>query len=303
MPAAKQHLFRTSLYASGASPVNMQQAVFYNEDCIVYDMEDSVPQSEKDAARFMIYNMLREHRPSDKHIQIRVNGLYTPYFAEDMQAAVLCRPDAIRVPKVESAEEVHKICARLDELEKAYGVEQGSIKIWCLIESHIGVLNAREIAGASERVEALVLGAEDFTASMHATRTKPGWEVFYARNMVLMACRAEGKACIDVVFSDINDLEGLKEDARMTKTMGFDGKTTIHPRQVDTVNAMLTPTQKEIRYAMRVLDAIREGEKNNKGAVSLDGNMLDVPVMLRARNVMALAKAAGLKIEGDYYDM
>ena len=300
---ARQHLMRTGLYASGASPVNMTQAVFYNEDCIIYDLEDSVPQTEKDAARFLVYNMLRKHRPTDKHVQIRVNGLYTPFYEDDMRAAVLSRPDAIRVPKVETADEVHAICNKLETLEKEYGVDVGSIKIWCLIESHIGVLNAQAIAAADERVEALVLGAEDFTASMHATRTKPGWEVFYARNMVLMGCRAAGKGCIDIVFSDINDTEGLREDARMTKTMGFDGKTVIHPRQVDIVNAMLTPTQKEIRYAMRVLDAVREGERNNKGAVSLDGNMIDVPVMLRARNVIALARAAGLKLEGDYNDI
>ena len=189
----RQFLMRTGLYASGASPVNMTQAVFYNQDCIVYDLEDSVPQGEKDAARFLVFNMLKHHRPTDKHVQIRVNGLYTPFFAEDMEAAVRARPDAIRVPKVESADEVHAICKRLDELEAAAGVEKGSIKIWCLIESHIGVLNARAIAEADERVEALVLGAEDFTASMHATRPKPGWEVFYARNMVLMGCRAAGK--------------------------------------------------------------------------------------------------------------
>ena len=301
--ARKGFLMRTGLYVSGASPVHMIQALFHNQDCTIYDLEDSVPQGEKDAARFLVFNMLKHHRPKDKHVQIRVNGLHTPFFAEDMEAAVRARPDAIRVPKVESADEVHAICKRLDELEAAAGVDQGGIKIWCLIESPIGVLNARAIAEADARVEALILGAEDFTAAMHATRTKSGREVFYARNMVLMACRAAGKGCIDVVFSDIDDLEGLAEDARMGKTLGFDGKTVIHPRQVDTVNAAFTPTPKEIRHAMRVLDAAREAERGNKAAVSLDGVMIDTPVMLRARNVIALAGAAGLKPEGDSYDL
>jgi len=297
---APNKLKRTSLYASGASVVNMIQSVFYNQDCLVYDLEDSVPLDDKDAARFLVCNMLRDHRPMDKHVQIRVNGIYSLYFQEDLEAAVRVRPDALRIPKVETVEEVHMIADKISVIEKAAGIALGSIKLWCTLESHIGILNARSIAEASPRVEALILGAEDFTASMRSQRTKDGWEIFYARNAVLMACRAAGVDAIDALFADVNDMEGLKKDAQMTKNLGFDGKTAIHPRQVDVINAMFTPTQKEINYAMRVLDAIEEGRRLNKGAVSLDGSMVDRPIVIRAQNVMALAKAAGLKIEGDY---
>ena len=298
---AGSKLKRSSLYASGASAVNMIQAMFYNQDCLVYDLEDSVPLHDKDAARFLVCCMLRCHRPADKHIQVRVNGIYSLYFQEDLEASVRARPDALRIPKVESAEEVHMIDEKISAIERASGIEQGSVTLWCTLESHIGVLNAKAIAEASPRVEALILGAEDFTASMGSRRTKEGWEIFYARNAVLMACRAAGVAAIDALFADVNDMEGLKQDAQMTKILGFDGKTAIHPRQVDVINAAFTPTQKEIDYAMRVLDAIEEGRRLNKGAVSLDGSMVDRPVVIRAQQVMALAKAAGMKFEGEYY--
>lgn len=295
-------LRRTSLYASGASPVNMLQAQFYNEDCLVYDLEDSVPAEGKDAARFLVYNILRHHRPAGKHIVIRVNQIGSVYFEEDIEAAVRARPDAIRLPKVESAGDVRKASEKIEAVERKAGIEPGSVKLWCNLESYIGVLRAEEIAEASPRVIALALSAEDFTASMRTARTKPGWEIFHARNLVLMAARKAGVDAQDAVFSDINDLEGLHKDMEMSKTLGFDGKTVIHPRQIDIVNSYFTPSGKEIDYALRVFDAIDEARRRNKGAIALDGNMIDEPIVQRARTVLAMAKAAGVKVEGDYYD-
>lgn len=293
----KTALKRTSLYASGASPVNMAQAIFYNEDCLVYDLEDSVPLAEKDAARFLVYNTVRYHRPLNKYVVIRVNGIYSEFIEEDLEAAVRARPDAIRIPKVEHADEVRRIAAKIAKIERTAGIEVGSTEIWCNIESYLGVINAMEIAKADPRIAAMALGAEDFTASMQAQRTKKGWEVFYARNAVLMAARAAGIDAIDVVFSDINDLEGLREDTTLTKNLGFDGKTVIHPRQIDLVNAFFTPSKKEIAYALRVLAIIEEGKRQNKGAMTLDGSMIDKPMELRALTTLAQAKAAGINVE------
>ena len=292
----KDALKRTSLYASGASPVNLLQARFYNEDCLVYDLEDSVPLAEKDAARHLVYNLIKYQRPAEKYVIVRVNGIYSDYIDEDLEAAVRCRPDAIRIPKVEYAKEVKRIDERISEIEEAAGIEHGSIELWCNIESYLGVLNAQEIATASERVVALALGAEDFTASMRSTRTKAGAEIFYARNAVLMACRFAGVEAVDAVFSDINDIEGLKTDVALTKNLGFDGKTVVHPRQIDVVNAAFTPSAKEIRYAKRVLEAVEEGKREHKGAVTLDGGMIDKPMELRARTTLAQAKAAGIEM-------
>ena len=162
----------------------------------------------------------------------------------------------------------------------------------------MGVLNAREIASADPRVTALTVSAEDLTASMKAQRTKKGLEVFYARNAVLLACRAAGVDALNVVFSDINDEEGLREDTALAKNLGFDGKSVIHPRQIDVVNSFFTPSQKEINYALRVLDAVEKGRKAGKGAVTLDGSMIDKPIELRARTTLAQARAAGIKLDG-----
>ena len=238
---AETELMRTSLYAGGTSPVRMIQAGFYNEDCLVYDLEDSVSAGEKDAARFLVCNAIKYQRPKDKYIVVRVNGIYSQELDEDLEAVVRAQPDAIRIPKVEYASEVAGIDQKITAIETTAGLPLGKIKIWCNIESYLGVLNAREIAKASPRVAAMALGAEDFTASMSAQRTKPGWEIFYARNAILMACREAGISAQDAVFSDINDQEGLERDLEMTRTLGFDGKTCVHPRQIDAVNAALPP--------------------------------------------------------------
>ena len=291
-------LMRTSMYVGGTSPVKMIQAGFYNEDCLVYDLEDSVSAGEKDAARLLVYHAVKEQRPKGKYILIRVNGLYSKELDEDLEAAVRAQPDAIRIPKVEYASDVKRVDEKITAIEKKAGLPEGGIKIWCNIESYLGVMNAQEIASASPRVVAMALGAEDFTASMNAQRTKPGWEIFYARNAVLMACRAAGISAQDAVFSDLNDEEGLKRDLEMTRTLGFDGKTCVHPRQIDTVNACFTPTAKEIRNAQRVLEALEEAARNRTGVCVLDGSMVDKPMELRARAVLAKAKAAGIKTGG-----
>ena len=287
-------LKRTSLYASGSSAGKVLEARFYNQYCIVYDLEDSVSTMEKDAARFLIYHTVRYHRPPDKYVLIRVNGLYSEYIDEDLEAAVRARPDAIRLPKVEHAEEVRRIDAQITRIEKTAGIEPGSIELWCNIESVLGAVNAQEIATASPRVVALALGAEDYTASMGSLRSKAGHEIFYARMQVLQACRLAGISAQDAVFSDFNDLEGLQEDLKMTRGLGFDGKTVIHPRQIDMVNAAFTPTKKEIRNAQRVIAALEEGARNHTGVVVVDGSMVDKPMEIRARTVLAQAEAAGI---------
>lgn len=294
-----ERLMRTSIYTGGTSPVRMIQAGFYNEDCIVYDLEDSVSPAEKDSARFLIYNLLKYQRPADKYVIVRVNGIYSKEIDEDLEAIVRVRPDAIRIPKVEHANEVQRIDKRITEIEKEAGIPVGTVKIWCNIESYLGVLNAREIAKASPRVVAMALGAEDFTASMNAQRTKPGWEIFYARNSILMACREAGISAQDAVFADINDPEGLQADLEMTRTLGFDGKTCVHPRQIDQVNRCFTPGPKEIRNALRVLEALEEAARNKTGVCVLDGSMVDKPMELRARVTLAKARAAGIPIGGD----
>lgn len=287
-------LKRTSLYVGGSSPGKMLEARFYHEDCVVYDLEDSVAANAKDAARFLVYEAVRYHRPPDKYVLIRVNGIYSEELPEDLEMAVRARPDALRIPKVEHAEEVRRIDGEITRIEQAAGIPVGQTELWCNIESAMGAVHAREIAAASPRVVALALGAEDYSASMGATRSKAGFEIFYARMQVLEACRLAGISAQDAVFSDFRDSEGLAEDLKVTKGLGFDGKTVIHPSQIDLVNAAFTPSAKEIRNAQRIVEALEAGVKNHTGVVVVDGSMVDKPVEIRARTVLEQAKAAGL---------
>lgn len=292
------HLKRTGLYASGCNPVNMIQAAFYNEDMLIYDLEDSVPAGEKDSARLLVYEMLRHHRPKDKYIVVRINSLYSDYFEDDLQAMVRANPDCLRLPKIDTAQEVQEISRRIAEIEREVGLEIGKMELICNIESYAGVLNAQAIAAADPRIVALTVSAEDLTASVKAQRTKKGLEIFYARNAVLLACRAAGIDAIDAVYADINDEEGLREDTQLGKNLGFDGKTVVHPRQIDVVNSYFTPSTKEIKYALRVLKAVEDGKREGRGAVTLDGGMIDKPIELRALTTIAQAKAAGIHVEG-----
>lgn len=291
---ADTKLRRTSLYVGGTSPGKMLEAQFYHQDCIVYDLEDSVSANTKDAARFLVYEAVRYHRPKDKYVLIRVNGIYSEELAQDLEMAVRARPDGIRLPKVEHAQEVVRLDREITRIERQAGIPEGSTELWCNIESALGAVHAREIAVASPRVTALALGAEDYTASMGAVRSKTGYEIFYARMQVLEACRLAGISAQDAVFSDFRDMQGLREDLKMTRGLGFDGKTVIHPSQIDIVNAAFTPTPKEIRNARRVLDALEEGARNHTGVVVVDGSMVDKPMEIRAKTVLAQAAAAGL---------
>lgn len=295
----KEKLRRSLLYVSGSKPGSISQAPFYGPDCIIYDLEDSVPITEKDAARFLIFNTLKKKRPDNIEIIVRVNAMDTPFGREDLEAIVRAKPDIIRFPKIETPEDVRIADEYISKIEEEVGLEIGSTQIIAGMETHTGVLNAREIALASKRIIAISIGGEDFTASMKTTRSVEGLEMFYARNAILLAARAAGVQAIDTVFSDINNTEGLIEDTKLIKRLGFDGKYLIHPRQVEPVNNVFTPNEKEIQNAIRILYALEEANKKNLGVVALDGKMIDAPVVERAKRVIAMAKASGVIAGGE----
>ncbi len=295
----KEKLRRSLLYVSASKPGSISQAPFYGSDCIIYDLEDSVSVTEKDAARFLIFNTLKKKRPENIEIIVRVNGMDTPFAKQDLEAIVRVKPDVIRFPKIEKPKDVKIADEYISKVEAEAGIEVGSTKIIAGMETHTGVLNAREIAKSSKRIVAISIGGEDFTASMKTTRSVEGLEMFYARNAILLAAREAGVQALDTIFSDINNEEGLIEDTILIKKLGFDGKYLIHPRQVEPVNNVFTPNEKEIKGAKRILNALEEANKKNLGVVALDGKMIDAPVVERARRVMALAEASGLYVGGE----
>ena len=287
------------MYVPGNNPANIMGAHLYGADSIMFDLEDSVSIKEKDSARFLVHNALKTLDFGNTETVVRINGLDTPFGREDLEAIVRARPDVIRIPKTEKAQDVLEVESIISEIEEKAGIEVGTTKLMAAIESPLGVINAFEIAKSSKRLIGIALGAEDFVTSMKTERSKDGLELLVARSQVLMAARAANIYALDTVFSDINDDEGFIKEVKLIKQLGFDGKSVIHPRQVTLVHQVYTPTKKEIDYSIRVLNAIDEAEKRSSGVIALDGKMIDAPIVERAYRVLELAKASGV-YKGDY---
>ncbi len=289
-------LRRTMLYVPGNNAGMMKDAHIYRSDSVMFDLEDSVSLNEKDTARFLVFNALSTLDYEGIETVVRINGLDTPFGREDLRAMVKARPDVIRLPKTETAQDVIDVEKILEKEEKANGMEVGTIKMMAAIEGPLGVLNAYEIAMASKRLIGIALGAEDYVTSMKTKRSPGGIELLFARSQILVAARAAGIYAIDTVYSDVNNDEGFLEEVKLIKQLGFDGKSVITPRQIQPVHQVYCPSDKEIDHSIRVIQAIKEAEKKNSGVISLNGKMVDKPIVDRARRVLEMAKASGIRI-------
>ena len=284
MAEIKERLRRTMMFVPGNNPAMVKDAGIYGADSIMFDLEDAVSMAEKDAARDLVYEALQTQDYGDAELVVRVNGQDTPYYANDVRAMVKAGIDVVRLPKAEDAEMVKKLDADITAAEKEFGREEGSTMLMAAIESAKGVINAYQIASASDRMMGIALSAEDYTTDMKTHRYPDGAELEFARNMVLHAARAAGVAAFDTVFTNMNDTEGFYRETEYIHQLGFDGKSLVNPRQIPMVNKVYEPTKKEI-----------ENAKN--------GQMVDRPVVLRAERVMRLAKASNLiDEEGNYIE-
>lgn len=292
-------LRRTMLYVPGNNPGMLRDVHIYGSDSIMFDLEDSVSVNEKDAARMLVYNTLKTFRYDNVETVVRVNGLDTPYGRDDFEAIVRAKPDVIRLPKTEKPEDVEEADRLITKIEEEVGFEVGTIKMMAAVESALGVLNAYKIATASKRLVGIAIGAEDFVTDLKTTRSIDGIELLTARSLVLFAARAAGIAALDTVFSDVNDEEGFIKEVTLIKQLGFDGKSIINPRQIAPINKIFTPTKEEIEKSLRVLAAIREAEAKGSGVISLNGKMIDKPIVERARRVIELAEAARVYIDSE----
>lgn len=286
-----QRLRRTMLYLPGNNPGMLRDAHIYGADSIMIDLEDSVSILEKDAARTLTYYALTTIDYGETEVLVRVNGLNTPYGRDDYEAIVRARPNAIRMPKTETAQDVIEADQLITEIEEAAGIETGSIKLFVAIESAKGVLNAAQIATASKRIIGIAIGAEDFVADLKTTRSLEGIELLTARSMILFAARAAGIDAVDTVFSDVNDEEGFKNEIRLIKQLGFDGKSVINPRQIEHVHQIFRPTKEEVEKATRIIEASREAQAKGLGVISLNGRMIDKPIVDRALRVLSIEEA------------
>lgn len=261
---------------------------------MIFDLEDAVSPAEKDAARILVRNTMTYMDFRGCERVVRINGIDTPYWKEDLDEVLPCRPDLILLPKTGSAADIQEADTYITETEKRLGLAAGAVGLVALIETALGVENAFAIASASPRVAALFLGAEDLTADLRCKRTKEGREIEYARTRLVTAARAAGVDVYDTPFTDVNDDEGIETDAALAKALGFTGKASISPRHVETINRVFSPSQAEIDYAYEVMETIRLAKEQGKGAVALRGKMIDAPIVERARQTIAMAQEMGL---------
>lgn len=288
-----ERLRRTMMFVPGANAAMLRDAPLYGADSIMFDLEDAVSLKEKDAARTLVHFALKTFDYSAVETVVRINGLDT-VGKQDIEAVVLAGVNVIRLPKTETAQDIIDVDEAITLVEESNQIPIGTTKMMAAIESAEGVLNAREIAQASTRLIGIDLGAEDYVTNMKTKRYPDGQELFFARNMILHAARAAGIAAIDTVYSDVDNVEGLQAETNLIKQLGFDGKSVINPRQIPLVNAIYAPTEKEIQHAKEVIWAINEAEAKGSGVISLNGKMIDKPIVERAQRVIALAKAAKL---------
>lgn len=288
-------LRRALLYTPGDSRPKIEKALSLGADSICMDMEDGTAYNRKEKARKTIALALKEFDFGDSEKLIRINGIGTGLEEDDLAETLIYQPDGVVLPKVESFEEVQWLSERIEEMELSQGWELKKIRILAVIESAKGFINLREIA-THPRLDALIFGAEDYAASIGATRTRGGLEILYARSKLVMHAAVNDLQAIDVVFVNFKDSVNLKIDALLGAQMGFTGKQIIHPNQVFPVQEAFSPSNVEIDYAQRLLSAFESAEAEGVGAIDFEGKMIDMPLVKSARLVIERATLAG-KIE------
>lgn len=288
-------LYRTMFFVPGNAPAKVAKAEIYGADCLIYDLEDAVSTNEKDSARNLIHSFLSGYRP-DCRVGIRINGQDTPYYEDDVKAMVPLQPDFLRLPKSETAENIQKLDNLIAVCEKEHNIPEGTVKIVATIETALGVYNAYPIATASKRVIGIGLGAEDFRTDCRMSRSEDGTEILHARNCISLAAHAAGVMPLDYVYSNFRNTEGFINDVKFGKMLGFTCKSVIHPSQIPLVHSVYDPSEDEITHAKKVLAVYEEALAKASGVISMDGKMIDMPMVTRAKAILSYAQASGKEI-------
>ena len=286
------HSRRALLYMPGDNWKMINKSVTLGVDSICMDMEDGTAVNKKAEAREMIAKALKELDFGSSEKLARINSVGSGWEKDDIDAVLPYHPDGIVIPKVESYEQVEWAGKIIEDAELKNGWKVNSIRVLIGVETAKGILNLKEIA-AHPRLDAVIFGGEDFAASIGAVRTKDAVELLYARQAVIVACAANDIQPIDIVTIDYKDLEALKAEAEFGARIGFSGKQVIHPNQIPVVQEAFTPSDEAIAYARRIVETFKASQKEGKGAYSLDGKMIDMPLLRNAEKVLARAKAAG----------
>jgi citrate lyase subunit beta/citryl-CoA lyase len=278
------------LYLPGNSPSMMLNAGLHKPNGIILDLEDAVAYDKKHEARFLVRNALRGINFYGAERMVRINQI--PKGLDDLDYIIPHNVNLILVPKCESAQQIHQLNNRISALKQQHHI-QHDIWLMPIIESAMGVLHAFEIASSAENIVALSIGLEDYTADLGVKRTVEATESFFARSMIVNACRAAGIQPIDSVFSDVGDMEGLIRNVQISKSLGFDGMGCIHPRQIKIIKDGFSPALDEIEKAKKIVNAFITATEQGLGVVSLGTKMIDAPVVKRAEKTIQLAISLG----------
>lgn len=290
----KKRLRRTMMFLNVQKPGLIKDPYIYKPDSIMLDLEDAVAEKEKDAARFSLYHALQEIDYHGVERVVRINGLDSPYWKEDIRCAVAGGCDAIRIPKTESAQDVKAVETEVENAEKEFGISEGRTLIMAALESARGIMKALDICEASERLFGIALSGGDYTKDLQTHITGTGVELMGARQNMVIAARAAGVQCFDTVYTDLDDMDGFKKDVETIHLMGFDGKSIINPRQIEVVHEIFTPSQKDIIFAEKVVKEIDDKKAKGIGVFTVDGKMIDIAFYEGAKRTIELAKASGV---------
>ena len=282
-------VLRSLLFVPGNQPRMLERASGLKPDAFIPDMEDSVPIDEKANAREVTGAYLARLAQSGTPVIPRVNSLDTGLLDDDLAAVVGNHIFGVSVGKIYSPEDIATISEKLESLESRAGMEAGSVRLLPWIETASAIVNVYEICSASPRIVGVAFGAEDFTNDMGVERTESEAETFFARNSIAVAARAADVLALDTPYFSFRDPDGLRANAQMAKQYGFKGKFAIHPAQIDIINETFSPSAAEIEHARRVVEAFEEAERRGRGSTSLDGVVVDVPVVKRAQALLELA--------------
>ena len=294
----KKRLRRSMMFLNCQKPGLIKDPYIYGADSIMLDLEDAVAENQKDAARYSLFHALREIDYRGVERVVRINGLDTPHWREDIRVCVAGGADTIRIAKTERAQDVRVVEEAVTAAEEEFGVPVGRTLLMAAIESTRGVLNALEICESSERLFGIALSGGDYTKDLQTVISGTGVELAGARQHMIIAARAAGVQCFDTVFTNLDDMEGFEREVRMIKMMGFDGKSLVNPRQIEVVHKIFTPTRKEIIFAEKVVREIDEKKAQGIGVFTVDGKMIDIAFYDGAMRTLRLAKASGV-YEGD----